>query len=193
MSRPIPTEDEKDEVLLAARYGDIEDLQQFVEKFGAEPLNDIRDGSGNSVLHMVCANGHTAALDYLLGVVSPSLISAPNAAQSTPLHWAALNQQLDAARKLVECPAGPGAALIDAKNTAGRSPLGEAENVGWEEGAKWFVEVMSLEDAAKGEGEEELRPADAADQIEVEIEDAEGQVARMKIAPPAQQSKPENR
>ena len=59
MSKPIPTDEEKDEVLLACRYGDLDDIQQFVEKFGAAPLNDIRDGSGNSVLHMVCANGHT--------------------------------------------------------------------------------------------------------------------------------------
>ena len=59
MSKPTPTDEEKDEVLLACRYGDLEDIQQFVEKFGAEPLNDTRDDSGNSVLHMVCANGHT--------------------------------------------------------------------------------------------------------------------------------------
>ena len=82
-------------------------------------------------------------------------------------------------------PGGPGIDLIDVKNAAGRSPLGEAENVGWEEGARWFVEVMNLDEGAKGE--EELQPADGADQIEVEIQDAEGQVAKMKISPPQQQ------
>ena len=54
-----PTDEEKDELLLSCRYGDLEDIQQFVDKFGAESLNNIRDDSGNSVLHMVCANGHT--------------------------------------------------------------------------------------------------------------------------------------
>lgn len=109
-----------------------------------------------------------------------------NDAQSTPLHWAALNQHLTVAQKLVNFPDGPGIDLIDIKNAAGRSPFGEAENAGWDEGAKWFVEVMNLDDAAKGE--EGLHPAESTDQIEVEIQDADGQVASMRI-PSQQQSK----
>ena len=69
--------------------------------------------------------------------------------------------------------------MIDIKNASGRSPLGEAENAGWEEGARWFVEVMNLDESAKGE--EDLQPAEAANNIEVEIEDAEGQVAKMTL------------
>lgn len=122
------------------------------------------------------------ALDHLLAVVSPSLLSVQNSAQSTALHWAALNRHLTIAQKLVGHPGGPGKDLIDIKNSAGRSPLGEAENIEWEEGAKWFVEVMNLDDGAKGS--EELAPADNVESIEVEIQDAEGQVAKMKIAPP---------
>ena len=118
-------------------------------------------------------------LDFLLPKVSPSLLSAQNDAQSTPLHWAALNSHLTIAQKLVQYPSGPGVNLIDIKNAAGRSPLGEAENVGWEEGARWFVEVMNLDDADKGE--EELRPAEGVDNVEVEIQDAEGQIAKMTI------------
>jgi ankyrin repeat protein len=53
-----PTEDEKDDLLLACRYGDIEDVQTFVTEHGPETLNEIRDNNGNCVLHMVCANGH---------------------------------------------------------------------------------------------------------------------------------------
>jgi uncharacterized protein len=52
------SEDEKEDVLLACRYGDIEDVKQFVEKFGSQPLADIRDDNNNSVLHMACGNGH---------------------------------------------------------------------------------------------------------------------------------------
>lgn len=59
MSLALPTGEHKEEVLLACRYGDVEDIQQFVTDFGPESLNDIRDEHGNSVLHMVCANGHT--------------------------------------------------------------------------------------------------------------------------------------
>lgn len=86
-------------------------------------------------------------LDILLPIVPSSLLSARNRAGSTALHWAALNSQLGAARALVEFPGGPGIDLIDIKNTVGRSPLGEAEAAGWDEGAKWMVEVMRLVDA----------------------------------------------
>ncbi|KAH8096797.1 cytoplasmic protein [Cristinia sonorae] len=180
MSIPLPTDDDKDDLLLSCRYGDIEDIQAFVDKFGSGPLNDIRDHSGNCALHMVAANGHADALDYLLSVVSPSLLSARNSAESTPLHWAAVNSHLTIAQKLVQFKNGPGVDLLDIKNAAGRSPLGEAENVGWEEGAKWMVEVMNLDDA-KGEAAEDDQPLGPAVDIEVEIQDAEGQVARMKI------------
>lgn len=59
MVLPLPTDEEKEELLLSCRYGDVEDIEQFVNKFGPESLNDIRDERGSSVLHMVCANGHT--------------------------------------------------------------------------------------------------------------------------------------
>lgn len=123
--------------------------------------------------------------------VSPALLSAQNDARSTALHWAALNSHLAVAQALVKLPNGPGLDLIDVKNEAGRTPLGEAENVGWEEGAKWFVEVMNLDESAKGE---ELQVAEDTEKIEVEIQDAEGQVAKMTIgqrpadAPPSDPS-----
>ena len=99
-----------------------------------------------------------------------------------------MHEHLAVAQALVRWPAGPGVDLVDAKNAAGRSPLGEAENAGWEEGARWFVEVMKLDEAAaKGESaadaedEEEMREAVKRGDVEVEIEDAEGRVARMRL------------
>ena len=121
-------------------------------------------------------------LDYLLKIISPSLLSVQNEAKSTALHWAAMNSHLEVAQKLVKHPQGPGIDLIDIKNDARRSPLGEAENNGWEEGAKWFVEVMNLDEG--GKEEEELKPAEGATDIEVEIQDADGQIAKMKITQP---------
>ena len=53
------TDDVKDDLLLACRYGDLEDVQTFVTEHGPETLNEIHDNNGNCVLHMVCANGHT--------------------------------------------------------------------------------------------------------------------------------------
>ena len=124
----------------------------------------------------------TDALDFLLPLLPSSLLSVRNNAGSTALHWAALNSHLDIAKKLVQFPGGPGVDLIDIKNAAGRSPLGEAENAGWEEGARWFVEVMNLDENAKGEAaDEELQPAENVDSVEVEIQDAEGQVAKMTL------------
>ena len=58
MSLSIPNNEESEDVLLACRYGDLDDIKQFVDRFGPESLSEIRDDSGNTVLHMVCANGH---------------------------------------------------------------------------------------------------------------------------------------
>jgi len=128
----------------------------------------------------------------LLPIIPPLLLSAQNSAQSTPLHWAALNSHLAIVQKLVRYPGGPGIDLIDIKNTAGRSPLGEAELAGWEEGAKWLVQMMKL-DKEEGDKEEEgdtvedleggaEQAGEQMEDIEVEIEDADGQVARMTIS-----------
>lgn len=53
-----PTADEKDELLLSCRYGDLQDVQEFVKLHGKGPLADVRDENGNCVLHMVSGNGH---------------------------------------------------------------------------------------------------------------------------------------
>ena len=108
--------------------------------------------------------------------MSSSLLSAQNRAGSTALHWAALNAQLGTSRALVDFPGGPGADLIDIKNAAGRSPLGEAEAAGWDEGAKWMVEVMRLDDAGAALGEEEDAEA------QKEVRDADGRVAHTSLS-----------
>lgn len=112
-------------------------------------------------------------------MISPALLSTQNNAGSTPSHWAALNSHLPILQKLVQFKDGPGVDLLDIKNSSGRSPLGEAENVGWDEGAKWMVEVMNLDDGKAATEEDQV--VDGVQDIEVEIQDAEGQVARMKI------------
>ncbi|KAJ7286850.1 ankyrin repeat-containing domain protein [Mycena rebaudengoi] len=187
---PVPTTDDKDELLLSCRYGDVDDVKLFVEQFGFDAVADVRDDNGNTPIHMLCGNGHTDLLDYLLPHIPPALLSARNSAQSTPLHWAALNAHLEVVQKLVQFPDGPGIDLIDIKNAAGRSPLGEAENAGWEEGAKWLVQMMKLDpggDAKEGEaGEEGVEDGEHPDDpdaqgIEIEIEDADGQMAKLRI------------
>jgi ankyrin repeat protein len=53
-----PTQEQVDDLLLACRYGDIEDVQAFINEFGAKAVEDARDERGNTVLHMCCGNGH---------------------------------------------------------------------------------------------------------------------------------------
>ncbi|CAK5281941.1 unnamed protein product [Mycena citricolor] len=181
-----PSTDEQEEFLLSCRYGDLDDVKTFVDTFGAESAAQVRDDNGNSALHMLCGNGHTDVLDYLLPILPPSVLSAKNHADSTPLHWAALNSHLEIMKKLVQVPAGPGLDLIDIKNSAGRSPLGEAELAGWDEGARWLVQMMKLDTGGVNEGESDVNDGDGdaaigAGEVEIEIEDADGKLAKMRI------------
>ncbi|ESK95673.1 cytoplasmic protein [Moniliophthora roreri MCA 2997] len=178
-----PTDEEKDDLLLSCRYGELEDVQAFVQKYGEEPLSSIRDENSNTILHMICGNGHDDILDFILSKIPSTLLSAQNNNGSTALHWAALNSHLSTMQKLVQFPGGPGVDLIDIKNAAGRSPLGEAEMAGWEEGANWLVQVMNLDDGKDEEKDAKVEdgPVSARD-IEVEIQDADGQVAKMTIS-----------
>jgi hypothetical protein len=57
-SFPTPTSEDTEELLLIARYGELDELKSFIEKFGSKPLTDARDQDGNTILHMVCGNGH---------------------------------------------------------------------------------------------------------------------------------------
>ncbi|KAK7056607.1 ankyrin repeat-containing protein [Paramarasmius palmivorus] len=176
-----PTEDERSELLLSCRYGDLEDVQIFVEKYSWEDVANVKDENGNTVLHMTAANGHDDILDFILPKLPPSLLSMQNSAGSTALHWAALNQHLSTMKKLVEIA---GVGLIDIKNNAGRSPLGESEMAGWEEGASWLVGVMNLgaDEVKEGEEVEKEEEGEVPGNIEVEIQDADGGVAKMTIS-----------
>lgn len=76
---------------------------------------------------------------------------------------------------------GVGTGLIDIKNEAGRSPHTVAELAGWDEGARWFVEVMNLETDSAQETALYDETFDKNQNIEVEIEDADGKVAKVSL------------
>ena len=65
MSHPIPSDEDREELLLSCRYDDLEDIQQFVEKFGSESLNEARDESNNTARHMVSANGRIGMFENI--------------------------------------------------------------------------------------------------------------------------------
>ncbi|CCA70315.1 hypothetical protein PIIN_04254 [Serendipita indica DSM 11827] len=87
-----PSHDELEDLMLSCRYGDLEDVQTFVDRFGWTPLDEVRDESGNTILHMICGNGH----------LGPLLIDAHNAAGRSPLGEAELAGADDVAKWFVE-------------------------------------------------------------------------------------------
>ena len=58
MDHPAPSPDDTEDLLLSCRYGDIDDVRSFIDRFGTAPVGDVRDENGNNVLHMASANGH---------------------------------------------------------------------------------------------------------------------------------------
>jgi len=52
---------------------------------------------------------------------------------------------------------------------------------GWDEGAKYMVEVMNLDENVGGD-DDSVDDSNAAPDIEIEIQDAEGQISKMKIS-----------
>ena len=53
-----PSEDDLEDIILSARYGELNELKQFIIEFGIDALADAKDGRGNGCLHMAAANGH---------------------------------------------------------------------------------------------------------------------------------------
>ena len=53
-----PTNEDLEELLLSCRYGELDEVTEFVALFGKEHLFTVRDSNGNTVLHMTCGNGH---------------------------------------------------------------------------------------------------------------------------------------
>ncbi|KAL5482987.1 YAR1 [Sanghuangporus weigelae] len=165
-----PSPDDIEELLLDCRYGDLDCVCSFVDRYSTEALLRARDERGNTALHMCVANGHHEILAYLLSLsqIPVSLLTSANDAGNTPLHWACLNGHLECVKRLVTYKPDPiraeesvtlGPALVLVRNSAGQTPLGEAERAGWEEGARWLVSVMDLQ-AVSETSVEGVREAD---------------------------------
>ena len=57
-AKPAPSAEQVEDILLSCRYGELDEVKEFVEAYGADALVDARDDRGNTVLHMCCGNGH---------------------------------------------------------------------------------------------------------------------------------------
>ncbi|WWC65883.1 uncharacterized protein I303_108505 [Kwoniella dejecticola CBS 10117] len=185
MSRTVPTTEDIEEVLLSARYGEIDELKEFVEKFGSEPLGDAIDERGNTVLHMCCGNGHVDVLNYLIPLIPKDLLSRTNEAGSPPLHWAISNNHIACVKALVELPEeqGGGLPLLKQTNANKRDAFAESifagegkeEVSGWIEGYLYKVEGGDEEEEApKGadveERDGEVKVIEGDDMVKEEAE-----------------------
>lgn len=101
------TSDQIDDLLLSARYGDLEDLQSTLDPlFSASSsttqlLETIKNDDANTLLHYASANGHLDVVQYLLPHADLASLLAQNISGNTPLHWAGLNGHLDTVKALV--------------------------------------------------------------------------------------------
>jgi hypothetical protein len=50
--------EEREEFLLSCRYGELDEVKDFLNKFGSESLLSICDDNGSNCLHMAAGNGH---------------------------------------------------------------------------------------------------------------------------------------
>lgn len=199
---PAFTEDEIDDLLYYARAGESGDLVALRDELCKREDVDFSelvriakdDHSGNGILHMAAANGHTSQLSifdgcYLAvltdgaGIVtdiikllsqpvpqSPTmlaLMNGQNTAGNTPLHWAALNGHLECVKVLLDNGADP-----TITNKAGHDPVYEAELNDKKDVVEWVLkESESLEEGIGG-GEGGDEEGDAPDEsMESEDED----------------------
>ena len=69
--------------------------------------------------------------------------------------------------------------MLDIKNKSGRSAITEAEMNEWAEGVTWMVGVMSVGDS--GGAAQETDEVVESEDVQVEIQDAEGRVAKLSM------------
>ncbi|KAL8832812.1 MAG: hypothetical protein Q9170_004734 [Blastenia crenularia] len=160
---PTLSTDEIDDLLYLARTNDLHDLKAGIQAIAQAQnttleniiLASVDSDTGNGLLHMAAANRCMDILQYLLPALpcpSPSALNLnlTNASGNTPLHWAALNGQLDAVKLLINAGADPAR-----RNNAGHDAMYEAERSEKEEVTGWLLrEGKGLETSVGGESGE---------------------------------------
>ncbi|GMG25267.1 unnamed protein product [Ambrosiozyma monospora] len=162
------TQDEMDNVIYDARFGDLESLTEiFTDEVEPSVIITIKDEYTLATpIHMAAANGHTEVVKYLLSIIpvkedAKKLVAQQNDNGNTALHWAALNGHLDVIKLLCEeYDADP-----FVKNGFEHDSIYEAEKNEKEEVEKYFLEKYDIDD------DEEDKDGKAADE---EIKYSEG-------------------
>lgn len=148
----------------AARAGEVTEAKSIIARYkdAAEPLSKLLpavlsatdDLSGNSALHLSCANGHLEIVRLL--IVHGAPLDTKNLSGSTPLHYAALTGQLDVVQELIKSGAE---AVVE--NGFGKTALDEAHNGRHRDVAKFLIDHVEatgkapdLDEAKSDEGKE---------------------------------------
>ncbi|CCE64396.1 hypothetical protein TPHA_0H01910 [Tetrapisispora phaffii CBS 4417] len=149
-SGPLDEEDQ-DAILLDARAGDIESLQEvFSIVIDPKSMVTCRDSSSKSTaLHYAAGNGHLEMTKYILKLAKETtseekfkeFVDEKNENGNTALHWASLNGHLEVVKLLCdEYDADP---FI--KNKFDHDAIFEAENNGKEEVETYFLKKFDVE------------------------------------------------
>ena len=160
-------ENDADELVLCARYGEEEELKALLESHGQnEAFVNHQNEWGQSALQCAAANGHAGIVKMLLEAGADP--NRQNKEGNTPLHWAALMGQADCLRLMLET----GKADVNARNLQGRTALDEAHDKGHSKafdllvekqalpGQKAIEEAEKLNEMPEEEAEEALAAAD---------------------------------
>ena len=128
----LTSEEAITELVDCARYGESDAIRAICDKHGetttnnadaaTAPFVDSKNPSGNTALHMACANGHTHACRLLLSRGADHLA---NSSGNTPLHWAAANGHEEIVKLLLDEPRFKDKIDVLQKNNFGRSALTE--------------------------------------------------------------------
>lgn len=153
-----------------ARHGDLEGVRDLIAALKRRAENSAKNGastssgkrtklerviassddmSGNTALHLCCANGHSDIALELIDAGAP--VSAINTSGSTPLHYASLTGQLEVVKHLVNANAD-----LVKRNNFGNTPLDEAVQCNHKATADFLVEALSAL-----QGDEEDQPNDS--------------------------------
>lgn len=112
----IFSQEDLDEFIQFARYGDIDAIQYYIDH---NMDVNYANSEGNTALHMACANGFVDIVELLL---NNGAKSCKNLNGNNPLHWASQNGH----REVVEVLVKRRVVSVLEKNNFGKDAISEA-------------------------------------------------------------------